>query len=298
MLGMAIAFSSISASSQGAGSDSEALVRARALLGSTHWQDAEPLVRTYLETHPDAGEAHLLMGQILYRQNQPRPSMAEYVKASETIDLSAFDLRIFALDCAAIPDLPEAEKWLRRAIDKDGQDAANWEALGHIQFSLQQYQATIESMGHALKLAPRTVSVESMIGLAEERLTHFDEAEASYRTAIQWQAGHADSDAVPLTGLGRLLIGADKPEEAIPWLQRAVKAAPQTSEPHEWLGLAYAGVGRSREALSEVETAIRLSPDLARLHLILARMYRSQGDKEHAEIELKEYQRLHRGATQ
>jgi hypothetical protein len=110
-LALGVAFTSMPASSQE--SDSQTLVQARALLGSAHWQDAEPLVKSYLEAHPDAAEAHLLMGQILYRQNQPRPSMAEYVKASETIDLSAFDLRIFALDCAAIPDLPEAEKWLR-----------------------------------------------------------------------------------------------------------------------------------------------------------------------------------------
>jgi len=295
-LALGVAFTSMPASSQE--SDSQTLVQARALLGSAHWQDAEPLVKSYLEAHPDAAEAHLLMGQILYRQNQPRPSMAEYVKASETIDLSAFDLRIFALDCAAIPDLPEAEKWLRRAIEEDSQDAANWEALGHIQFSSQQYQATIESMEQALKLAPRTVSDESMIGLAEERLTHFDAAETSYKTAIQWQAGHPDSDAVPLTGLGRLLIGSDKPQAAIPWLQRAVKAAPQSSEPHEFLGLAYSETGHDKEALSELQTANRLSPNLARLHLMLARMYRSQGDKEHAAVELKEYQRLHRGATQ
>jgi tetratricopeptide (TPR) repeat protein len=297
-LAAAIASTAMSALSQRAGSESGTLVRARMLLASAHWQDAAPLVRTYLEDHPDAGEAHLLMGQILYRQNQPRPSMAEYVKASETIDLSAFDLRIFALDCAAIPDLPEAEKWLRRAIEKDSQDAANWEALGHIQFSSQQYQAAIESLEHALQLAPRSISAESMIGLCHERLTHFDAAEASYRTAIEWQAGHADSDAVPLTGLGRLLIGADKPEEAIPWLQRAVKAAPQTSEPHEVLGLAYSETGRVKEAISELDIAIHISPNVARLHLMLARIYRTQGDKERAESELQQYQKLRRSATQ
>jgi len=295
---MAIASVSMSVWSQAAGHESETLVRARTLLGSAHWQEAKPLLTTYLEAHPDAGEAHLLMGQILYRQGQPRPSMSEYVKASETVELSAFDLRIFALDCAAIPDLPEAEKWLRRAIDKDSQDAANWEALGHIQFSSQQYQSAIESMEHALQLAPRNVSAESMIGLAHERLAQLDEAETAYRTAIAWQAGQADNDAVPFTGLGRLLIGLDRSEEAIPWLQRATKAAPQTSEPHELLGLAYAQTGRDKEAQSELEEAIRLRPDFARLHLMLARTYRTQGFKDKADAEQKKYERLRRSATQ
>jgi Flp pilus assembly protein TadD len=136
-----------------------------------------------------------------------------------------------------------------------------------------------------------------MIGLAHERLAQLDAAEKSYRMAIQWQAGHPDSDAVPFTGLGRLLIGLDKSEEAIPWLQRAAKAAPQTSEPHELLGLAYSQTGREKEAQGELETAIRLRPDFARLHLMLARAYRSQGAKEKADAELKEYERLKRSAT-
>jgi tetratricopeptide (TPR) repeat protein len=270
----------------------DALAHARMLLDSDNLAEAFSLVKAYLQKHPQTPDAHALMGLILYRQRQPRASMAEYLKASESADLSAFDLRIFALDCAAIPDLPEAEKWLLRSIEKDDRDAATWEALGHVRFSSQQYEAAIESLEHALQLVPRTVSAESLIGLANERLARPDVAETAYRTAIQWQAGRKEKDAVPLVGLGRVLLGNNQPEEAIPWLQQAAKIPPPSSEVHELLGLAYSKTARETEAAKELETAVRLQPDSARLHLMLGRTYRSLGAKEKADGELAQYAKL------
>jgi tetratricopeptide (TPR) repeat protein len=269
-----------------------ALDRARTLLNTPRWEDAARVVKSYIASHPESSDAHSLMGLILYRQHQPRASMAEYMKASESGDLSAFDLRIFALDCAAIPDLPEAEKWLLRSIERDDRDAATWEALGHVRFSAQHYEEAIESLQHALQLAPRTVSAESLIGLANERLARPEVAEASYRTAIEWQTEREEKDAVPFTGLGRVLLADNKPGGAIPWLQQAAKIPPPSSEVHELLGLSYSKIAREAEAATELETAIRLQPNSARLHLILARIYRSMGAKEKADAELEIYAKL------
>ena len=98
------------------------LDRARQLLNTSNWENAEPLVKAYLDMHPDSADGHALMGLILYRERQPRASMAQYLRASQSGDLSAFDLRIFALDCAAIPDFPEAEKWMLRSIERDDRE--------------------------------------------------------------------------------------------------------------------------------------------------------------------------------
>lgn len=285
---LALAVSAQSPAAPGA----DALDRARQLLPTEKWAEASPVVKAYIAQHPESADAHALMGLILYRQHQPRASMAEYLLASESADLSAFDLRIFALDCAAIPDLPEAEKWLLRSIEKDSGDPATWEALGHVRFSSQQYETAIEALNHALQLKPRTVSAEALIGLANERLARPEAAEAAYRTAIQWQAGRKEKDSVPFAGLGRVLMDNNKPEDAIPWLQEAARIAPPSSEVHELLGLAYTKTGRQAEAAAELEAAIRLQPESARLHLMLARIYRSLGNKEKADAELKIYANL------
>jgi len=274
------------------------LDRARKLLETLRWEEAAALVRTYLQKHPGESDAHALLGLILYRGRQPRASMAEYVQASKLGDLTAFDLRIFAMDCAAIPDFPEAEKWMMRSLAIDERDAATWEALGHVRFAAQHYEQAIEALEHALQLAPRTVSAESLIGLANERMARLDAAEAAYRTAIQWQTGRAEIDAVPLLGLGRVLMTNNQPEEAIGWLQQAAKATAPPAEVHEVLGLAYSKTARPAMAAEELETAIRLQPQSARLHLMLARVYRSLGKAENADAELKLYSTLNGNGVQ
>jgi tetratricopeptide (TPR) repeat protein len=224
--------------------------------------------------------------------------MEEFLQESKSQDLSAVDLRIFALDCAAINDFPGADQWLKRSIEKDDRNAASWEALGHVRIAEQQYEAAIEALEHALQLAPLTVSAESLIGLANERLSRPDVAEAAYRTAIQWQVGRAEKDAIPFIGLGRVLIGNNQSDAAISWLQQAAKIPPPSTEQHELLGQAYSKAGRQPEAAAELEMAIRLQPERARLHLMLARVYRSLGASKKADIELKLYSALSGNGTQ
>ncbi|WP_058188309.1 tetratricopeptide repeat protein [Terracidiphilus gabretensis] len=273
------------------------LDQAKSLLSTSHWNDAAPLVQSYLVQHPESADAHALMGLILYRQHQPRESMKEFMRESELADLSAFDLRVFALDCAAIPDLPEAEKWLQRSLDVNDQDAATWEALGHVRFSSQHYESTIEALNRALEIAPRTVSSEALIGLANERLAHLDAAEAAYRQAIAWQADREVKDSIPFVGLGRVLLNNNQPQDAIPFLQVGAKAPQPSSEAHELLGLAYSKTGRNGEAAAELEAAIRIQPHEARLHLMLGRIYRTLGAKEKADAEQAQYAKLKESAA-
>ncbi|MDR3737982.1 MAG: tetratricopeptide repeat protein [Terracidiphilus sp.] len=297
MQGIAQTTHAESSANQSAASGDNPLEQARRVLATPQWKDAEAIIRGYLKQNPDSADAHALMGLILYRLHQPRASMAELVAASETGDLSAFDLRIFAMDCAAIPDFPEAEKWLVRSIVKDDRDAATWEALGHVRFAQQHYQDAIDALEHALALAPHSVSAETLIGLSNERLAHLDSAQAAYRQAIEWQAGSRDRDPVPLVGIGRVLLANNQPEDAITWLQRAAASPQASAEAHELLGLAYQKTGRTAEAVKALQTAIQLEPADARLHLMLARAYRAAGEKEKADHEQAEYSRLKASST-
>ncbi len=260
----------------------------RALLDTPQWRNDETLLKGYLQTHPDSADGHALLGLVLYREHQPRASMAEYLRASELAEPTAFDLRIFALDCAAIPDLPEAERWLMRSLEKNEKDAATWEALGHVRFAQQHYEGTIEALNHALQLAPHTVASQTMIGLAQERLAQPEAAEEAYRTAIAWQGGVV-KDPVPYLGLGRVLLANNQTSDAIPLLEQAAKSSLATEEAHELLGLAYSKTNRNAEAVRELETAIRMDTKNARLHLMLARVYRASGETAKAAAEQQRY---------
>ncbi len=67
----------------------------------------------------------------------------------------------------------------------------------------------------------------------------------------------------PYNDIGAYLINLGKPEEAIPWLQKAIRAGRYEAYhyPHCNLGRAYLARGMLKKALEEFEQALAIEPD-------------------------------------
>ena len=61
--------------------------------------------------------------------------------------------------------------------------------------------------------------------------------------------------------LGRMLAMQDRPKEAVPLLQRAVKLEPQSADAHKFLGNVYTVLGEEEKARREEAEAKRLQRD-------------------------------------
>jgi predicted Zn-dependent protease len=61
--------------------------------------------------------------------------------------------------------------------------------------------------------------------------------------------------------LGRMLAMQDRPKEAVPLLQRAVKLEPQSADAHKFLGNVYTVLGEEEKARREEAEAQRLQSD-------------------------------------
>ena len=61
--------------------------------------------------------------------------------------------------------------------------------------------------------------------------------------------------------LGRMLAMQDRPKEAMPLLQRAVKLEPQSADAHKFLGNVYTVLGEEEKARREEAEAQRLQSD-------------------------------------
>ncbi len=274
-----------------AGAEPAALEQARSLAAAGRWTEAERAVRRHLVTEASA-DAHALLGFILFKQKKPKESMAEYVAAAKLRDLTASELKTFALDCAELRMFADAEKWMTRVVELDPLDAKAWEARGHLRFEEQHYADAIQDFERALELAPRTVSAQTGIGLSLELLSRLDEAAAAYRKALSWQAPGAPGDPAPLHALGRVLLKQNQAAEARPYLERAVQAGSGNAQAHEELAKAYSSLGQLPEARRELEAAVRLAPKAARLHFALGQLYRKLGLLDRARTELALYESL------
>jgi tetratricopeptide (TPR) repeat protein len=273
-------------------SDDAPLPQAQALAAAGKWTDAERAARRHLETQPASADGHALLGFVLFKLKRPKESMAEYVETAKLRDLTASELKMFALSCAELRLFSDAEKWISRSLEMDPRDAKAWEARGHIRFEQQHYADAIQDFERSLQLAPRTVSAETGIGLSNELLSRLDEAAAAYRTAISWSSPGPDEDSGPLHALGRVLLKQNRPGEALPVLRRAVAAGPANAQAHEELAKAYSSLNQFDAARRELEQAVQLAPKAARLHFALGQAYRKAGQVEKAKAELELYEKL------
>jgi Flp pilus assembly protein TadD len=281
-----------------------AVADARSLVDAGKLDEAEELLRRHLVTEPRSPDGHFLLGYVLFRKIQEdarrergsghsqatreaaKASLAAYAEGSRYRDLSAFDLKIAALDQSLVGDLMSADQLLTRSVAANPSDAEAWYYLGRTKYTENRFEEAVHAFQQCLALEPRNVRAQDNLGLSYAGLGRADDATAAYEAAIAWQAQRTDLDAGPFLNLGTLFVEQNRPRDAVPPLLRAIEIAPGDARAHEQLGKAYGHLDESSRAQSELEIAVRLDPESAPLHFMLGQAYRKAGliDKAKAEF--------------
>jgi tetratricopeptide (TPR) repeat protein len=300
------------------------LSEAQSLFKQAKFGEAEGAVRQYLKDHPDSAEGHFLLGHVLFREIQAhamletqfqsqahgpmggvktlgrtpsdapdlkgaaemaKASLEEFTAGARFHDPSAADLKIVAFDYVLLGDYPDADKWLGKMLEWAPNDSEGWYYLGRTKYNENRFEEAIEAFRRCLRLDPKNVKAEDNLGLSFAGLGRNDEAAAAYKLAIAWQEQSLPKNPGPYIDLGNLLLEQNHPQDAIPFLLRAIEIAPRESRAHELLGKAYTRAEDFPKAQTELERAIELSPQTPNLHCMIAPVYRKQGLAERAKTE-------------
>lgn len=89
-------------------------------------------------------------------------------------------------------------------------------------------------------------------------------------------------DAEELMHLALRALDADKSEEAITYLKRALVLAPNEGRLHFLLGAVHAEIGLDERAIVEMSRAVDLAPELYTAHFQLGTLFLRRGEIEHA----------------
>ena len=118
-------------------------------------------------------------------------------------------------------------------------------------------QEAIDLFTASLKVEP-TAESYTFRGWAFSFLGRFDDAIAECRKAIATDPAYGN----PYNDIGSYLVHEGKPDEAVPWFEKAKRA--ERYEPRHFpylnLGRLYAARGLVTEAAQEFEEALRLAP--------------------------------------
>ncbi len=265
------------------------LAEARALLELGKLNEAEQVIRSYLEVSKNSADAHYLLGFILFKKQDPKSSLAEYTEGAKYRTPTAADLEVVAADYVLLKDYPDADKWFTKAVEWNPKDSLGWYYLGRTKYNENRFEEAIAAFQQCLKLNPKDVKAEDNLGLSYEGLNRTEEAMAAYRNALAWQADSAIKNPGPFLDLGSLLVDNNRPDEGLPYLLEAARLDPGDYRAHRQLGKAYTRLNQLEKARAALEKAAELAPQNAPVHFMLAQVYRKQGFLDKAKLENDRY---------
>jgi len=153
-----------------------------------------------------------------------------------------------------------------------------------------------ESLAQAIKLAQKSIALDDSYATAHALLGHFYTRERQYDKGIaecERAVALDPNSATAHAWLGQNLYWADRPEDAIPLLKKAIHLNPI---PPPWylssLAMAYRDMGRYEESISACRKALNREPRNVVVHLALAATYVLSGREEEARAEAVEILRI------
>lgn len=104
-----------------------------------------------------------------------------------------------------------------------------------------------------------TAEAYTFLGWTYSFQGHYEEAIEECKKAISVDPDFGN----PYNDIGAYLINLGKPDEAVPWLEKAIKAERYEAYhyPHSNLGRVYCSKGMLKKALEEFEKALAIEPN-------------------------------------
>ncbi|HXJ92381.1 MAG TPA: tetratricopeptide repeat protein [Terriglobia bacterium] len=149
----------------------------------------------------------------------------------------------------------------------------------------RQFAEAAKEWKQALELSPGNTYVEKQLGIALYKSGDVADARALFEGLLKLQPDAPDLNFY----LGDTLLHAQKPQEALPFLQKALLRQPALLPAQEAIGLAYMQTDQAAKAIPHLKAALPIDED-GSLHYQLARAYQITGEKELASAMLREYQ--------
>jgi tetratricopeptide (TPR) repeat protein len=268
------------------------LSQAKAAADAGRFTEAERLLRACLQATPKSGDAEYLLGYVLFRNNNPRESLAAFTRAAAIQRPAPSALKIVGLDYALLNDYPDAVHWLERSVVEDPRDAEAVYHLGRAYYVQNSFDKAIAAFDKALRLNPLYAKAQNNLGLALAAAGKVDAAESAYRRAIDTEAKAGNSTQEPYVNLAELLIREQRTPEAAQLLETAAPYRPKSERLDEVRGRAYLNLERLDDAEQAFRAALSDHPQNGSLHYQLGRVLKREGKADEAQKEFDRSQTL------
>jgi tetratricopeptide (TPR) repeat protein len=179
-----------------------------------------------------------------------------------------------------------AKATLEQAIAADPSSSYAQFLYGFQFYQQNELPAAKQALEKAYKLNPRDARTSLYFGLTRESLGETAEALKSYREAIHLGEVSHQLDTDMLLSTSRLLLRLGEFEECRQWIDRAIKLAPNSRDPHFESARVFMKTADATGAAKQGELALELHMgDVTdrQVHFLLVQAYQSIGREQDAE---------------
>jgi adenylate cyclase len=234
-------------------------------------------------------------------------NLPHFGSAPPTENLEAFDDSLRGVEYWSLgtkADIDKSRKWLEKAIKLDPKYAEGYGFLGwlHLLAAWNQWSANpLADLKRATELAQKALALDDTNSSALALLCEVDWMQGRYDQAVAdgeravainpnyAQGYHALADALNVS---------DKPEDAVPAAQKAMRLDPAHADFFGYdLGMAYVEMGRYEVAIPILKRHLAAYPNMLTGHLGLAVAYVELGRHEDAQTQAAEIMRFSPGFT-
>lgn len=181
----------------------------------------------------------------------------------------------------------QAEQRYRSAIKgASGDVSAGCDArfdLANLELRQQELKAAEADFRAQLASCPDDAESRSGLGAVLLGAGRTDDATREFQRALELDPG----DFTALYNLGAMDADAGQEEPAAKLLEDALRARPASPDTHEKLAAVYAQLARPNDALAQLRAAAALTPDDAKIHSSLSQILDALGQSEEAFAEQK-----------
>lgn len=297
-----------------------------------NYKEAIPLYRKALALDPRVSAVRLNLGLALFKDGQLKEAIPEFVELLKTVQPGSADaqrLNILAgMAHYGLAQYPQAVPYLRTATANDASNLPLRLTLAQSCLWSKQYQCVMDVYREILNLNAESAEADMLAGEALDEMKDNEGSTKMFRAAVaanpkapnvhfglgyllwtqkqypeaatqfQSELENDPSHAQSMLYLGDTDLQLNKPDDARPWLEKAIKLNPSLWLGNLDLGIIDSDAGHNEDALRELEVAEKLQPTDVNVHWRLARLYRAMGRREEAKAEFDKASKLNKQADE
>jgi tetratricopeptide (TPR) repeat protein len=263
------------------------LAEAESDIDKQDYASAEPLLKDYVEAHPESYSAWYDLGYLYHAMGRGEDSIAAYrksVAAKPDIFESNMNLGL-ALAATGQADAEQflsAATTLKPASGSTQSSKRAWMALGNLLAASKPDDAAA-AFQQAARLDAKDPEPHLLAASLLEKQHRLTEAEKEYQRALELTPADGPQSADALTALTNFYMMQKRFGDAEGLLRKLVVVHPNDAAAHLQLGRMLAISGKNAEAAAEMEAGLKLDPADRKAERDLADLYADSGKLDQAQ---------------